>query len=93
MDPLAPYARWLPKKLVVLDQSLGKIESGSSVPSRRALSLACPARALIASSVPCAASYNLRIRSAEYTGSPQLLKAYAERLVSSGGGEDVVAGA
>lgn len=30
MDPLAPYARWLSKKLVVLDQSLGKIENGAS---------------------------------------------------------------
>ncbi|GAA6024876.1 hypothetical protein JCM11491_006663 [Sporobolomyces phaffii] len=39
MDPLASCARWLPKKLVVLDQSLGKIES---------------------------ASYNLKIRGAEY---------------------------
>jgi len=29
MDPLAPYARWLNKKLVVLDQSLGKIENGT----------------------------------------------------------------
>ncbi|GAA5915052.1 translin family protein [Sporobolomyces salmoneus] len=29
MDPLAPFARWLPKKLVVLDQSLAKIENAS----------------------------------------------------------------
>ncbi|KAL8291662.1 hypothetical protein RQP46_001920 [Phenoliferia psychrophenolica] len=29
MDPLAPYARWLNKKLTVLDQSLGKIEAAS----------------------------------------------------------------
>lgn len=28
MDPLAPFARWLGKKLVVLDQSLEKIEKG-----------------------------------------------------------------
>lgn len=30
MDPLAVYARWLPKKLTVLDQSLAKIENGGS---------------------------------------------------------------
>ncbi|KDE05743.1 hypothetical protein MVLG_03835 [Microbotryum lychnidis-dioicae p1A1 Lamole] len=29
LDPLAPYARWLGKKLVVLDQSLSKIELAS----------------------------------------------------------------
>ncbi|KAM0750002.1 Translin [Meredithblackwellia eburnea MCA 4105] len=29
MDPLAPYARWLHKKLTVLDQSLAKIEAAS----------------------------------------------------------------
>jgi hypothetical protein len=28
MDPLAVHARWLPKKLTVLDQSLAKIENG-----------------------------------------------------------------
>lgn len=33
MDPLAGYSRWLPKKLIVLDQSLGKIESGTLYPS------------------------------------------------------------
>lgn len=33
MDPLAPYARWLGKKLTVLDQSLSKIESGESHPT------------------------------------------------------------
>lgn len=31
MDPLAIYARWLPKKLTVLDQSLAKIENGESL--------------------------------------------------------------
>jgi hypothetical protein len=29
MDPLAPYCRWLGKKMTVLDQSLAKIESGA----------------------------------------------------------------
>ncbi|ORY58341.1 Translin [Leucosporidium creatinivorum] len=29
MDPLAPYCRWLGKKMTVLDQSLAKIESAS----------------------------------------------------------------
>lgn len=29
MDPLAQFCRWLPKKLVVLDQSLEKIEKGA----------------------------------------------------------------
>ena len=39
MTPLAAYARWLPKKLTVLDQSLAKIENGAS-PS----SLSSPSR-------------------------------------------------
>lgn len=34
MDPLAAYAYWLPKKLQVLDQSLGKIENGAFSDSR-----------------------------------------------------------
>lgn len=31
IDPLARSSKWLPKKLVVLDQSLGKIESSASL--------------------------------------------------------------
>ncbi|GAA5887524.1 hypothetical protein JCM16303_004232 [Sporobolomyces ruberrimus] len=53
MDPLAPFARWLNKKLVVLDQSLGKIEN---------------------------ASYNLKIRGAEYKDSPKMLQELAKNL-------------
>ncbi|CEQ39204.1 SPOSA6832_00697 [Sporobolomyces salmonicolor] len=68
MDPLAPYARWLGKKLFVLDQSLGKIEN---------------------------ASYNLRIRGAEYKDSPKMLQEFARKMaMDSGpqkGGEDVAA--
>ncbi|GAA5841206.1 hypothetical protein JCM3766R1_001701 [Sporobolomyces carnicolor] len=56
MDPLAPYARWLSKKLVVLDQSLAKIEN---------------------------ASYNLKIRGAEYKDSPRMLQELAKNLASS----------
>ncbi|BGP29376.1 hypothetical protein JCM10296v2_001115 [Rhodotorula toruloides] len=70
MDPLAPYAYWLPKKLQVLDQSLGKIEN---------------------------ASYNFRIRGAEYKDSPAMLQALARRLAEGGGerrrGEEVEASA
>ncbi|BGO88872.1 hypothetical protein NBRC10512_002228 [Rhodotorula toruloides] len=70
MDPLAPYAYWLPKKLQVLDQSLGKIEN---------------------------ASYNLRIRGAEYKDSPAMLQALARRMAEGGGerrgGEEVEASA
>ncbi|GAA5876868.1 hypothetical protein JCM3774_000795 [Rhodotorula dairenensis] len=58
MDPLAIYARWLPKKLTVLDQSLAKIEN---------------------------ASYNLRIRGAEYQDSPAMLQALARRMAEGGG--------
>lgn len=29
MDPLAGASRWMPKKLIVLDQSLSKIEAGT----------------------------------------------------------------
>ncbi|TNY23929.1 Translin [Rhodotorula diobovata] len=58
MTPLAAYARWLPKKLQVLDQSLAKIEN---------------------------ASYNLRIRGAEYKDSPAMLQALARREADSGG--------
>ncbi|GAA5936853.1 hypothetical protein JCM3775_002725 [Rhodotorula graminis] len=58
MTPLAAYARWLPKKLAVLDQSLAKIEN---------------------------ASYNLRIRGAEYRDSPAMLQALARREADSGG--------
>ncbi|GAA5943228.1 translin family protein [Sporobolomyces koalae] len=57
MDPLAPYARWLNKKLQVLDQSLGKIEN---------------------------ASYNLKIRGAEYKDAdPKLLQQLALKMASS----------
>ncbi|KAK4701130.1 hypothetical protein P7C70_g5106, partial [Phenoliferia sp. Uapishka_3] len=35
MDPLAPYARWLGKKLTVLDQSLAKIENVPFLASHR----------------------------------------------------------
>ncbi|GAA5976890.1 hypothetical protein JCM5350_007280 [Sporobolomyces pararoseus] len=56
MDPLAPYARWLNKKLVVLDQSLGKIEN---------------------------ASYNLKIRGAEYKDSPRMLQELAKNLATT----------
>ncbi|GAA5979218.1 hypothetical protein JCM10908_002843 [Rhodotorula pacifica] len=72
MDPLAIYARWLPKKLTVLDQSLAKIEN---------------------------ASYNLRIRGAEYKDSPAMLQALARRMADGGGsgggrgGEEVEASA
>ncbi|GAA5857496.1 hypothetical protein JCM9279_004417 [Rhodotorula babjevae] len=66
MTPLAAYARWLPKKLTVLDQSLAKIES---------------------------ASYNLRIRGAEYRDSPAMLQALARREAGSGGGAGAGAGA
>ncbi|BGP00862.1 hypothetical protein NBRC10513v2_000987 [Rhodotorula toruloides] len=70
MDPLAAYAYWLPKKLQVLDQSLGKIEN---------------------------ASYNLRIRGAEYKDSPAMLQALARRMAEGGGerrgGEEVEASA
>ncbi|TKA57050.1 hypothetical protein B0A53_01006 [Rhodotorula sp. CCFEE 5036] len=59
MDPLAVHARWLPKKLTVLDQSLAKIEN---------------------------ASYNLRIRGAEYKDSPAMLQALARKMAESGGG-------
>ncbi|GAA6061182.1 hypothetical protein JCM10212_002395 [Sporobolomyces blumeae] len=58
MDPLAPYARWLNKKLTVLDQSLGKIEN---------------------------ASYNLRIRGAEYKDSPKMLQELAKRMATDSG--------
>ncbi|GAA6029972.1 hypothetical protein JCM8097_009195 [Rhodosporidiobolus ruineniae] len=62
MDPLAIHCRWLPKKLQVLDQSLGKIEN---------------------------ASYNLRIRGAEYKDSPAMLQALARKMAESsrGGGD------
>lgn len=40
MDPLSGLSRWLPKKLIVLDQSLGKIESGESLFSPRSSSIA-----------------------------------------------------
>ncbi|GJN87824.1 hypothetical protein Rhopal_000779-T1 [Rhodotorula paludigena] len=59
MTPLAAYARWLPKKLQVLDQSLAKIEN---------------------------ASYNLRIRGAEYKDSPAMLQAIARKMADSGAG-------
>ncbi|POY73483.1 hypothetical protein BMF94_3420 [Rhodotorula taiwanensis] len=61
MDPLAIYARWLPKKLTVLDQSLAKIEN---------------------------ASYNLRIRGAEYKDSPAMLQALARKMAESGGASE-----
>ncbi|BGP45325.1 hypothetical protein JCM10450v2_001143 [Rhodotorula kratochvilovae] len=69
MTPLAAYARWLPKKLQVLDQSLAKIEN---------------------------ASYNLRIRGAEYHDSPAMLQALARKTADSaaggaGGREEVAA--
>ncbi|GAA5969774.1 hypothetical protein JCM21900_004195 [Sporobolomyces salmonicolor] len=68
MDPLAPYARWLGKKLFVLDQSLAKIEN---------------------------ASYNLRIRGAEYKDSPKMLQEFARKMAMDSGpqraGEDVAA--
>ncbi|GAA5898599.1 hypothetical protein JCM8208_004710 [Rhodotorula glutinis] len=66
MTPLAAYARWLPKKLTVLDQSLAKIEN---------------------------ASYNLRIRGAEYRDSPAMLQALARREAGSGEGGGAGAGA
>ncbi|GAA5877615.1 hypothetical protein JCM1840_005858 [Sporobolomyces johnsonii] len=69
MEPLAPYARWLGKKLFVLDQSLGKIEN---------------------------ASYNLRIRGAEYKDSPKMLQELARKMATDSGpqrGEDGLAAA
>ncbi|BGP22171.1 translin-associated factor X [Rhodotorula toruloides] len=70
MESLAPYTYWLPKKLQVLDQSLGKIEN---------------------------ASYNLRIRGAEYKDSPAMLQALARRMAEGGGerrgGDEVEASA
>ncbi|GAA6047968.1 hypothetical protein JCM3770_006448 [Rhodotorula araucariae] len=65
MTPLATYARWLPKKLQVLDQSLAKIEN---------------------------ASYNLRIRGAEYRDSPAMLQALARKMADSAPGGAGAAG-
>lgn len=66
MDPLAPYARWLGKKLAVLDQSLGKIElSKSHFYLHRPREKADPR---LARFHLLAASYNLRIRGAENAG-------------------------
>jgi hypothetical protein len=86
MDPLAPYARWLGKKLTVLDQSLGKIElSTSRLRSSR------PLEGKLTDdwdSLPraFAASYNLRIRGAEYAGSPAIMESFGRRM---GEGEPV----
>lgn len=94
MDPLAPYAYWLPKKLQVLDQSLGKIENGAF-----AVSLLSPffTRLAKADHLVSAASYNLRIRGAEYKDSPAMLQALARRMAEGGGerrgGEEVEASA
>ena len=93
MTPLAAYARWLPKKLHVLDQSLAKIENGAS------LVAPLPFCAPRTPDRPCtryrAASYNLRIRGAEYKDSPAMLQALARREADSGGagagGRDEVA--
>jgi hypothetical protein len=72
MDPLAGYSRWLPKKLVVLDQSLGKIEAGKLDPFPWSENLLLTSYGT--------ASYTLSIRSAEYKDSPEMLKAFQDRL-------------
>lgn len=90
MDPLAIYARWLPKKLTVLDQSLAKIENGKCAdpakqrPGTDSRLLRC----LTLMRSRLAASYNLRIRGAEYKDSPAMLQALARKMAESGGASE-----